>query len=167
MQIEVRRSFTIPYPGTPAEAIAFLRDVGQSLSGVSFIKNLRVEGSDVFADLAVDVPFLGEQRLDFHSRLEARDDGADLIGLERDGKAWAKVSGEGRVTPIADGASIQYALHIIIFIALPSSEKWGGKAFEKMAQATAAKAIERLTLEFPRGVTAGIEAGSRGIVSQD
>ncbi len=158
MNIEVSREFTIPHPGSKDEAIAFVRDVERSLSRVSFIKNLRLEGADVAADLAVDVPFLGQQLLDFRSRLEPHPDGADLIGLERSGRAWAKVSGQGRATLSEHGSSILYRLQIVVFVALPSSEKWGGKAFEKMAQATATKSVERMTLEFPRGVAAGIAA---------
>ena len=157
MQINVQRQFTILHPSSPLEAIQYVRDVQQSLSRVSFIKNLRLEGQVVTADLAVDVPFLGQQLLDFRSRLEPHPDGASLIGLEKGGKAWAMVGGQARVSPALQGSSIEYALSIAVFIALPSSEKWGGKAFEKMAQATAEKAIERLTLEFPRGVAAGIE----------
>ncbi len=157
MQISVQRQFTIPHPSPVLEATRYVRDINRSLSHVSFIKNLRLEGDLVTADLAVDVPFLGQQLLDFQSRLELHPDGANLIGIEKSGKAWAMVSGQARVSPAPQGSSIEYALHIAVFIALPSSEKWGGKAFEKMAQATAEKAIERLTLEFPRGVAAGIE----------
>ena len=158
MQINVQRQFTILHPSSPLEAIQYVRDVQQSLSRVSFIKNLRLEGQVVTADLAVDVPFLGQQLLDFQSRLEPHPDGASLIGLEKSGRAWAMGGGQARVSPALQGSSIEYALEITVFIALPSSEKWGGKAFEKMAQATAEKAIERLTLEFPRGVAAGIES---------
>ena len=158
MQIDVQRQFTISHPSTVLEAIEYVRDVEKSLSRVSFIKNLRLEGQLVTADLAVDVPFLGQQLLDFTSRLEPHSDGASLIGIEKSGKAWAMVGGQARVSPAPHGSSIEYALHITVFIALPSSEKWGGKAFEKMAQATAEKAIERLTLEFPRGIAAGIES---------
>ena len=157
MQISVQRQFTIPHPGSPLEAIAYVRDVEKSLSRVSFIQNLRLEGQLLTADLAVDVPFLGQQLLDFQSRLEPHPSGANLIGIEKSGKAWAMVGGQARVTPAPQGSSIEYALSITVFVALPSSEKWGGKAFEKMAQATAEKAIERLTLEFPRGVAASIE----------
>ncbi|NJK43328.1 MAG: DUF3809 family protein [Pleurocapsa sp. SU_196_0] len=162
MRIEVRREFVIPYPGSLEDAIAFLRDVTRTLSRVNFIRHLRLERVDVYADLVVDVPFLGEQHLDFHSVLEETPLGAKLNGLEGDGRAWAQVSGDGRAEATADGSRISYDLHVLVFVSLPSSEKWGGKAFEKMAQATAEKAIERMTLEFPRGVTAAIEGASRG-----
>ncbi|MFN3266089.1 MAG: DUF3809 family protein, partial [Deinococcales bacterium] len=55
-----------------------------------------------------------------------------------------------------DVVQISYALQITVHLELPVGEKWGGRAFEKMVQATAQSAIERLTLEFERGVSAGM-----------
>jgi Protein of unknown function (DUF3809) len=157
VKLEVIRTFTIAHPGTVDEAIFYLRDVQKSLARVSFIRDLRVESGDVFADLVVDVPVLGEQRLDFHSRLEPVPNGANLIALPKQGRAWAEVSGEGRVSPAAQGSSIAYTLRITAHLEMPTAEKWGGRAFEKMARATAEKAIERMTLEFPKGVQAGYD----------
>jgi hypothetical protein len=158
MRVDVTRRFEIAHPGSADEARAFLLDVPRSLGRVTFIKNLRLEGDTVRADLAVDVPFLGQQLLDFESRLEPHAHGARLVPQPRDGRAWAMVGGDGVVTPSgATGSTIHYALEISVYVALPSSEKWGGKAFEKMAQATAEKAIERMTLEFPRGVGAAAQ----------
>ncbi len=158
MKLEVVRTFTIPHPGTVDQATAYLRDVNKSLSKVSFIRDLRVEGDDIFADLVVDVPVLGEQRLDFHSRLEHVPNGANLIALPKEGRAWAEVSGEGRITAATNGSSIAYTLSITAHLEMPTAEKWGGRAFEKMARATASSAIERMTLEFPKGVKAGYQS---------
>ncbi len=156
MKLEVEREFRIDHPGSTEEAVAFVQNVQHSLEHVDFIKNLRVDGSDVMADLSVDVPVLGEQRLDFHSRLEARSDGANLIPLPRSGKAWAEVGGEGRVTPNSSGSSLTYRLRIVVHVELPAAERWGGRAFEKMVQATAQRAIERMTEQFPLGVQAAM-----------
>lgn len=158
MQVDVSRRYVIAHPGDVDAAITFLRDVQRSLGRVPFIRNLRVTGDTVRADLAVDVPFLGQQLLDFESRLEMHERGARLIATPREGRAWATVAGDGTVNPAPVGSMIEYALEISVFVALPASEKWGGKAFEKMAQATAEKAIERMTLEFPRGVAAAAQA---------
>ena len=160
MKLEVERRFGFTYPGSAVEATAFVQDVQRSLSKVAFIKNLRIEDHDVFADLGVDVPFLGEQRIDFHSRLEPQPDGAKLIAQPGSGKAWAEVAGQARVTPDGGGrSSIQYALQIAVYLSLPVGESWGGRAFEKMAEATAARAIERMTEQFPEGVRAAMPQG--------
>jgi carbon monoxide dehydrogenase subunit G len=156
VKLEVEREFAFAYPGTASEAIAFVRDVQRSLERVAFIKHLRTEDHEVFADLGVDVPFLGEQHIDFHSRLEPQADGANLIALPGSGKAWAEVAGQARVTPSEGRSSIRYALQIAVHLDLPIGDQWGGRAFEKMAHATAARAIERMTEQFPAGVLAAM-----------
>ena len=155
----MERTFTLPFPGSVAEAVAFLRDVNRSLERVAFIKNLRVDGADVLADLRIDAPVIGEQLLDFQSVLEALPDGAKLRSLERSGNAWAEVAGEGTAQPAGDAASIEYRLRIVAHLNLPAAERWGGRAFEKMVFATAQRAIERMTLEFPDGVAAAMPRG--------
>jgi Protein of unknown function (DUF3809) len=156
VKIEAARDFVLPFVGSSAEATAFLRDVLHSLARVRFIDDLRLENQTVLANLLIDVPVLGEQRLDFASRLELHPEGANLIAQPRTGKAWAEVSGQGRVRESAHAVQIHYALQIVVHLELPVGEKWGSKAFEKMVQATAKSAVERLTLEFGRGVTAGM-----------
>jgi Protein of unknown function (DUF3809) len=163
VKLEVEREFVLAYPGTSEQAIVFVQNVPVSLAHVSFIRNLRLEGADIFADLRIDAPIIGEQNLDFHSRLETTDDGARLIALERTGKAWAEVAGQAHVTADtghADGAnsSIRYLLRIVVHLELPVTDRWGGRAFEKMAQATAQRSIERLSLEFPEGVLAAMRS---------
>ena len=169
MKLEVEREFVLAFPGSSAEAIAFVQNVPVSLAHVSFIQNLRLEGSDVLADLCIDAPIIGEQHLDFHSRLETTDDGARLVALERTGKAWAEVAGQAHVTPDSldsldslDSAtsSIRYQLRIVIHLQLPVADRWGGRAFEKMAHATAQRSVERLSLEFPQGVLAAMPASA-------
>jgi carbon monoxide dehydrogenase subunit G len=157
VKLEVDREFVLAYPGSVVQAVAFVQNVPVSLAHVSFIRNLRLEGSDIFADLRIDAPIIGEQLLDFHSRLEPIADGANLIALERTGKAWAEVAGQAHVTPDGATSSIRYQLRIVVHLELPVTDRWGGRAFEKMAHATAQRSIERLSLEFPDGVLAAIQ----------
>jgi hypothetical protein len=158
VKLEVDREFVLAHPGTSEQAIAFVQNVPISLAHVSFIRNLRLEGSDIFADLRIDAPIIGEQHLDFHSRFETTDDGARLNALERTGKAWAEVAGQAHVTPDGAASSIRYLLRIVIHLELPVTDRWGGRAFEKMAHATAQRSIERLSLEFPEGVLAAMRS---------
>jgi hypothetical protein len=161
VKLEVEREFVLAHPGTSEQAIAFVQNVPVSLAHVSFIRNLKLEGSDIFADLRIDAPIIGEQLLDFHSRLETTGDGAKLIALERTGKAWAEVAGQAHVTAdigqaSAVTSSIRYQLRIVIHLELLVTDRWGGRAFEKMAHATAQRSVERLSLEFPEGVLAAM-----------
>ena len=156
MIIEVARDFILEYPESLEQAVLYLRDVKKSLSCVSFIEALRLEQNHIYADLVVDVPVLGSQRLDFHSILEPHPTGADLIAQKRQGRAWAAVSGRGSAVQAANQTQIHYGLQIAVYLELPNTGKWGGRAFEKMAQATAKTAIERLTKEFKDGVQLGM-----------
>ena len=156
MILQVDRQFDIPFPGSVDDGIAFIRDVKKSLENVSFIRNLRIEGHDVFAHLRIEVPFLGERLLDFKSSLEPVPDGANLIAQKLDGKFWAAVNGEGRVSGGGATSNIHYHLRAEVHLELPVAEKWGGRAFAKMAEATAQRTIERMAQEFPIGVSKGM-----------
>lgn len=156
MIIEVSQDFTLPYPSTLEHAVLYLTDVQKSLAQVRFIRDLQISGKQIYANLIVDVPVLGEQKLDFHSILEPHRTGANLLAQERTGRAWAAVAGQGSAVQNANGTQILYALQIAVHLELLVGDKWGGKAFEKMARATAQTAIQRLTLEFGRGVLAGM-----------
>jgi carbon monoxide dehydrogenase subunit G len=156
MILEVDRQFDIPFPGNVEDGIAFIRDVKKSLENVSFIRNLRIEGNNVFAHLRIEVPFLGERLLDFKSTLVPVPDGANLIAQKLEGKFWAAVNGEGRVSSTGATSSIHYHLRAEVHLELPVAEKWGGRAFAKMAQATAQRTIERMAQEFPMGVSKGM-----------
>jgi carbon monoxide dehydrogenase subunit G len=156
MILEVDRNFEIPFPGALDAGIAFIRDVKKSLENVSFIRNLRVEGNEVFAHLRIEVPFLGERLLDFKSTLEPQENGANLISHQLEGKFWAEVSGQGTVAASGATSSIHYHLRALVHLELPVADKWGGRAFAKMAEATAQRTIERMAQEFPVGVTKGM-----------
>jgi hypothetical protein len=156
VNIETIKNFVLEYPNSLEAAVLYLCDVQKSLAQVPFIKNLRLEQHHVYADLVVEVPVLGQQRLDFHSILEPHSTGANLIAQALQGKAWAEVSGQGQAIQTEQRVEIHYALQIIVHLELPTADKWGGRAFEKMAQATAKTAIERMTKEFGQGVLKGM-----------
>lgn len=156
MILEVDRTFDIPFPGSVDAGIDFIRDVKKSLENVSFIRNLRIEGDDVFAHLRIEVPFLGERLLDFRSTLSPQPDGANLVSHALEGKFWAAVNGEGRVSATGETSNIHYHLRATVHLELPIAEKWGGRAFAKMAEATAQRTIERMAQEFPIGVRKGM-----------
>lgn len=155
MIIQTTKNFVLEYPNSFQEAVLYLSNVQKSLAQVQFIKGLRLEGNQVYADLVVEVPVLGTQRLDFHSILEPHSTGANLIAQPLQGKAWAEVSGQGSAIQNSR-VEIHYALQVTVHLELPSADKWGGRAFEKMAQATAKTAIERMTRDFGQGVLLGM-----------
>ena len=153
MRIEAEQAFTLEFPGTPGGALAFLRDPTRSLAGVRFLRGLHVSGPEVRAVLLVNVPMLGEIDLPLHSRLVHTPQGARLEARPVEGeRAWIELSGEG----LTDGHLLSYHFQFTAHIEIPSAEKWGGAAFEKMVRAAAERTLTRLARELPEGIGRGM-----------
>ncbi len=153
MQIEAEQTFTLEFPGTPQDALAFLRDPARSLAYVRFLRDLDVSGPEVRAVLLVNVPMLGEIDLPLHSRLVHTPQGAGLEAQPIAGeRAWIELNGEGT----AEGRLLSYAFRFTAHIEMPSAEKWGGAAFEKMVRAAAERTLSRLARELPEGIGQGM-----------
>ena len=156
MQIEAEQAFTLEFPGTPESALAFLRGPARSLAGVRFLRDLHVSGPEVRAVLVVNVPMLGEIDLPLHSRLIHTAQGARLEARPVEGeRAWIELSGEGT----ADGQLLSYHFRFTAHIEMPSAEKWGGAAFEKMVRSAAERTLARLARELPEGIGRGMVQG--------
>lgn len=154
MQIEASQRFTLMYPGPPEAALAFLRDPARALAGVRFLQGLQVDAGDVRAVLLVNVPMLGEIDLPLHSRLRHTPGGAHLDAQPLSGeRAWIELHGEG----VADGCTLSYDFRFTAHLDVPSAEKWGGAAFEKMVRAAAERTLSRLARELPEGVARGMQ----------
>ncbi|WP_424950886.1 DUF3809 domain-containing protein [Deinococcus sp.] len=150
MQIEASQAFTLPFPGSHEEALAFMQDPARSLSGVTFLRDLQADAEGIRAVLLVNVPLLGEIDLPLSSRLVKTPRGARLEAQSLDGeRAWIELNGEG----MAAESELHYAFRFIAHIELPSAEKWGGAAFEKMVRAAAERTLTRLARELPEGIT--------------
>ena len=152
MQIEAEQTFTLEFPGTPSEALAFLHDPARSLTGVRFLRDLEVSGADLRAVLLVNVPMLGEIELPLYSRLVQTAQGARLEPQPLTGeRAWIELNGEAT----AAGRLLSYVFRFTAHIEMPSAEKWGGAAFEKMVRAAAERTLNRLARELPEGMVRG------------
>lgn len=152
MIFDAEQSFSLTYPGPREAALAFLRDPQRSLGRVAFLRDVRVTGSLVRAEMLVQVPMMGTLTLPFESELTATDDGAVLTPRPLAGQAWAEVAGSGTVRD----TTLDYRFAFRVHVDMPSAEKWGGAAFEKMFHATARRTLERLAREFPDGVRAAM-----------
>lgn len=149
MQIEAQQTFTLEFPGSPDDALAFLRDPARSLADVRFLRGLKADAHGVQAVLVVNVPMLGETLLPLHSRLLQTPQGARLEAQPLTGeRAWIELNGVGT----AAGQALHYDFHFTAHIELPDAEKWGGAAFEKMVRAAAGRTLSRLARELPEGV---------------
>lgn len=157
MIFDAEQSFHLPYPGPPAAAQAFLRHPAHSLRALGFLHDLRQDGRLVSAIMLVPVPLLGEIQLPFRSEVIDTPGGARLEARPlQDERAWVEVSGDGQVLAADGETQLHYALRFRAHVALPAAEKWGGAAFERMAQQAAHHTLERLAREFPAGVQAAM-----------
>lgn len=151
-------TFTFDLALPRALAVAFVRDVEQSLARADFLEDLRVEpegeGARVRASLPVNAAMFGQQRLRFESRLEPTPRGARLEGrpLPEERPGWARVSGEAEVAALPSGSRVEYRFDIAIHLALPEPERWGGRALLRMVEYTAEQVLRRVTAQFPEAV---------------
>ena len=160
MILEAQQSFDLPYPGSPDQALAFLRDPVRALAHVHFLRGLHTAPDGVRGELLVALPLLGDADLPFCSALHHTPDGAALIPEALTGeRAWVEVAGQSHAESGPDRTLLRYHFQFRAHLDLPPSEGWGGGAFEKMAQAAARRTLERVARELPAGIAAGIAAG--------
>jgi hypothetical protein len=156
VRLEFQETYRVVYPGSQAEAVAFVQNIPLSLQHVGFIRNLKVDNGLIEAVLVIPAPMVGEQQVDFSSSLLATNNGAKLSALERSGNAWAEVWGEANVSDIAGSITIDYYLRVVAHLKLPLPEHWGGRTFAKMAESAAAQMLPRIAEDFPRGLLAAM-----------
>lgn len=151
--IEATQQFTLMYPGTAADALAFVRDPERSLSRLRFLRDLQADAAGVRGELIVPLPVLGEVDLPFHSVLALTPDGAALTPQPLTGeRAWVEVSGQAQVQAIGATAEAAFHFQFRAHLATPGAEGWGGAAFEKMVRAAASRTLERIAQELPQGI---------------
>ena len=156
--------FTFDLALTPAEAVAFVRDVPRSLALAAFIRDMEVftvgELRHVRAVLPVNAAFFGQQELTFESVLSPTVRGAELspLPVSEARLGWAEVAGRAEVQPLPSGSRVFYDFDITIHLSLPEPEKWGGRALLKMIHFTAQRVLENIAADFPAAVQAAAES---------
>lgn len=153
MILDAEQTFTLPYPGPPADAVAFVRDPARALGRLRFLRDLRADQESVRGELVVPLPGLGDADLPFHSLLSLTPDGADLIPQALSGeRAWVEVAGQAR----AEGTDLHFAFQFRAHLVTPDAQGWGGAAFEKMIRAAATRTLDRVARELPGSIQAAL-----------
>ena len=154
MILSAEQSFTLRHPHGQAAALAFVREPAAALAGVRFLRGLDSDGEQVWGELLVTVPLLGEVDLPFRSELVRTAQGAELRPLTLTGeRAWVAVAGQASAD---EGGEMTFAFQFQAHLATPEAEGWGGAAFEKMVQAAAGRTLERVAQALPEGLAAGL-----------
>ncbi|WP_309572418.1 DUF3809 domain-containing protein [Deinococcus sp.] len=158
MVIESAQTFTLAYPGTPQQAVAFVQTPALALSRVGFLRHLKADQNGVQGELLVQLPVLGEADLPFRSQLVLTPDGAALEPQVLTGeRAWVEVHGTAQVgAEHADRAGVVFAFLFRAHLALPDGGGWGSDAFTKMVRAAAGRTLHRVAQELPAGIAAAM-----------
>ena len=154
MILRAEQTFTLRHPHGQAAALAFVQEPAAALAGVRFLRGLASDGEQVWGELLVTVPLLGEVDLPFRSELVRTPQGAELRPLTLTGeRAWVAVAGQASAD---EDGEMTFAFQFQAHLATPEAEGWGGAAFEKMVQAAAGRTLERVARALPEGLAAGL-----------
>lgn len=169
MTLDHEVSFDLDLALSPADALAFVRDVPRSLSRAEFLRSLRLEGGPptvVVAELPVNAALFGQRLLPFRSELQSTERGAVLraLPIEHDGPGWAAVDGEAEVAPAPAGSRVRYHFKVRVHLRLPEAERWGGQALLRMIEYTAQTVLERVTAAFPQALRAAASDAEAALV---
>ncbi|WP_456476239.1 DUF3809 family protein [Oceanithermus sp.] len=134
------------------EARKLLVSPQRALAQLPVFQDLRLEGAVLSGALVAPFAMLGEVRFPFRARFTGGREEARLepLPLSEPGDLRAELAGEAR----REGAGVTYRARIVLHILLPEGEKWGGRAFKKMAEAAFARTLARTLERLPDQVDA-------------
>jgi len=131
-----------------AEAQTWLQDPVAALSRIKVFRDLKLEGNVLSGYLAASFALIGEVRFPFRSRFSASPDSAELTPLEpaagEKRETVAELGGRARL----EGDRVCYQAELALELNLPEGEKWGGRAFRKMAEAAFERTLSRTLQEL-------------------
>ena len=145
MRLERQISFCLE-ARDPTEASALLAAPERALARLAVFRDLKLMNGVLSGALAAPFVLIGEVRFPFRSRFEL---GGDMARLEpeplaNEGDAAAELSGSART----EGNRVCYQARVALELYLPEGEKWGGRAFRKMAEAAFERTLKRTLHEI-------------------
>ncbi len=142
MQLE--REFELEVLGPPDLLLA-PEKVFARLPG---LVGLRREGSRLSGQLCGEARLLGRFCFPFESEFSG-DGPVRLRPLPITGaRLWAELGGEAR----AEEERLFYRVRLVLHAELPEGEKWGTRAFRRMAEAALENALKKSLLSLPRQI---------------
>ena len=131
-----------------AEARMWLQDPVTALSRIKVFRNLKLDDGILSGHLAASFALIGEVRFPFRSRFSTAADSAELFPLglpaEQNSETMAKLGGRAWL----NGDRVCYQAELELELNMPEGEKWGGRAFRKMAEAAFERTISRTLQDF-------------------
>ncbi|HGY09753.1 MAG TPA: DUF3809 domain-containing protein [Oceanithermus profundus] len=152
MELEREIAFCLE-AASPEEARELLAQPDRALARLEAFEDLKLQGDVLQGALAATVALLGKVRFPFRSRFAPGEAGARLEALAPEaGELSARLSGRSWL----EGSRVCYDARVRLCARLPEGEKWGGRAFRKMAEAAFARALERTLASTDRRADAGL-----------
>ena len=152
MELEREIAFCLE-AASPEEAGRLLARPDRALARLGVFEGLDLRDGVLQGALAATLVILGRVRFPFRSRFEPGETEARLEALAPEGEELgARLSGRSWL----DGARVCYRARVRLCAHLPEGEKWGGRAFKKMAEATFARTLERTLAAANRPAGTGL-----------
>ncbi|WP_457637423.1 DUF3809 family protein [Oceanithermus sp.] len=145
MQLERKVRFCLQ-AGDPSSAHELLAAPEVALSRFHVFKDLALKDGVLEGVLAAPFVLIGEVRFPFRSRFSLHGSEAELTPLPQqgDGETYAELAGVAR----ASEDRVCYEARVVLQLNLPEGEKWGGRAFRKMAEAAFERTLTRTLNEI-------------------
>ena len=145
MRLERRVQFCLQ-ANDPVSARKLLATPDTALARLSVFKDLTLKDGVLEGVLAAPFVLIGEVRFPFRSRFTLRANEAELTPLPQreDNDTRAVLSGTARL----NGDRVCYEASVALQLSLPEGEKWGGRAFRKMAEAAFERTLTRTLNEI-------------------
>lgn len=126
----------------------WLRDPVVALSRIRVFRDLKLESGVLSGYLTAPFALIGEVRFPFSSRFDAVADTAELLPIEPAANAErdtvAFLGGKARL----QGDRVCYQAELTLELNLPEGQKWGGRAFRKMAEAAFERTLSHTLREL-------------------
>jgi len=130
----------------PASARRLLEKPEEALGRLRVFRDLTLQGDVLSGVLAAPFALMGELRFPFSSRFSLHNDVGKLTPLPsaNDAESAAELAGTARL----EGDRVCYEADVLLRLSLPEGEKWGGRAFRKMAEAAFERILNRTLNEL-------------------
>ncbi|WP_457630655.1 DUF3809 family protein [Oceanithermus sp.] len=117
-----------------------------ALARLRVFRDLELEDGVLSGALAAPFVLIGEVRFPFRSRFLLGERTAELtpLPLESEAESAAELAGTAELA----GDRVCYQADVALQLSLPEGEKWGGRAFRKMAEAAFERTLARTLNEL-------------------
>ncbi len=144
VELRLERSLTFCLQAAnPQEARRWLQDPTLALSQIKVFRDLELKGGVLSGFMAAPFAIVGEVRFPFRSRFRLEAEAGTLTPIAADEATSSDTSAELGGRARLEGDRVCFQAELLLRLNLPEGEKWGGRAFRKMAEAAFERTLSR------------------------